>query len=90
MGLAVGLVLFIFALLPVGMLLSRFGSIRPAIGPLALATLVGLLVASFVTSVRALFRHRDRSVAGTAAFILDCVVAAYWIVFFVGELVWPH
>ena len=49
-----------------------------------------LIIVAFYLSCRAIFRNKDRAILNIAAFCLLCLVGAFWLVFAVGELVYPH
>ena len=49
-----------------------------------------LSVVAFYFSYRAIFKNKDRAVLTIAAFCILCLVAGFWLIFMVGELVFPH
>jgi len=49
-----------------------------------------LLVVAFYFSYRAIFKNKDRAILTIIAFCMLCLVGAFWLIFAVGELVYPH
>jgi hypothetical protein len=58
--------------------------------PIRLLILVILAVMSFIYSVRALFKEKDRSILGWICFGFLCLIAAFWTLFIIGEFTVPH
>jgi len=52
--------------------------------------LVVLLVLSFIYLHKAIFKIKDRAILVLILFCLFCLIAAFWLLFFIGEFVYPH
>ncbi len=59
-------------------------------GPPRILLLLVLLIFGFRYLHKAIFKIKDRAILVMILFLLFCLVAAFWIMFFIGEIVSPH
>jgi len=59
-------------------------------GPPRILILFVLLILGFYYQRQAVFKIKDRTILVMVLFVIFCLIAAFWILFIIGEFVFSH